>query len=142
MNVSSFHIHNVIKAYGQRLGRRSLARMKLAKGEKRASPDTIDISPEAKKKQLLHEITNGLVNQAKNYQVRGDTEGFEEQLFEKIGQKLGEKVDIIPQKNKNSGFKFKVLDKDSGEKIEELSFSDLRNIIESLYNDNDDGEKK
>ncbi len=134
MNVSSFHIQHVIKAYGQRLGRRSLARMKLAKGDRATSPDTIDISAEAKKKQLIHEITNGLVSRAKKHQIRG-REDFEEQLFEKIGQKFKENVDIIPQKNKSAGFRFKILDKDSGEKIEELSFLDLKNIFESFYND-------
>ncbi len=135
MNVSSFHIQHVIKAYGQRLGRRSLARMKFVKGDT-TSPDTIDISAEAKKKQLIHEITNGLVSKAKNYQARNNKGNFEEQLFKKIGKKFKKDVDIIPQKNKNSGFRFKVLDKNSGEKIEELSFFDLKNIVESLYNDN------
>ncbi len=139
MNVSSFHIQHVIKAYGQRLGRRSLARMKLSRAE-RPTPDIIDISPEAKKKQLIHEITTGLVDKAKN-QIKGSNAGdIENELFAKIGQKFREKVDIIPQKNKNSGFKFKVLDRNSQEKIEELSFEDLRHIVESLYNDNENGE--
>jgi len=134
MNVSSFHIQHVIKAYGQRLGRKSLARMKLSKGE-RQSPDTIEISPEAKKKQLLHEITSSLVGKAKNQAESVETEDVEKQLFEKIGKKFNERVDIIPQRNKNSGFKFKILSKDSGEKIEELSFEDLKGIVEGLYND-------
>ena len=131
MNVSSFHIQHVIKAYGQRLGRSSLARMKLSSAEK-SSPDSIEISQEAKKKQLIHEITNDLVDRAKN-QVKGKVKkDIEEALFAKIGEKFKEKVDIIPQKNRNSGFKFMIIDSDSKEKIEELSFEDLKSIIESL----------
>ncbi|NPA95470.1 MAG: hypothetical protein GXO58_08600 [Thermodesulfobacteria bacterium] len=113
--------------------------MKLSKGEGQ-SPDTIDISPEAKKKQLLHEITSSLVGQAKNQAESVETEDVEKQLFEKIGKKFNERVDIIPQRNKNSGFKFKILSKDSGEKIEELSFEDLKGIVEGLYNDQSNGE--
>ena len=141
MNVSSFHIQHVIKAYGQRLGRRSLARMKLARAEK-PSPDSIEISQEAKKKQLIHEITNDLVDRAKTQAKGLGQEDIEEALFAKIGEKFKEKVDIIPQKNRNSGFKFKVIDSDSKEKIEELSFEDLKSIIETLNDSHDNGETK
>jgi len=141
MNVSSFHIQHVIKAYGQRLGRRSLARMKIAKAEK-PSPDTIDISPEAKKRQLIHEITNDLVDRAKTQVRKTGQEDFEEALFAKIGEKFKERVDIIPQKNKNSGFKFRILDGDSNEKIEELSFDDLKSIMNDLYEEYKNGESK
>ncbi len=141
MNVSSFHIQHVIKAYGQRLGRRSLARMKLARAEK-PSPDSIEISQEAKKKQLIHEITNDLVDRAKTQAKGLGQEDIEEALFAKIGEKFKEKVDIIPQKNRNSGFKFKVIDSDSKEKVEELSFEDLKSIIETLNDSHDNGETK
>ncbi len=141
MNVSSFHIQHVIKAYGQRLGRRSLARIKLARAEK-PSPDSIEISQEAKKKQLIHEITNDLVDRAKTQAKGLGQEDIEEALFAKIGEKFKEKVDIIPQKNRNSGFKFKVIDSDSKEKVEELSFEDLKSIIETLNDSHDNGETK
>ena len=141
MNVSSFHIQHVIKAYGQRLGRRSLARMKLARSEK-PSPDSIEISQEAKKKQLIHEITNDLVDRAKTQAKGLGQEDIEEALFAKIGEKFKEKVDIIPQKNRNSGFKFKVIDSDSKEKVEELSFEDLKSIIDTLNDSHDNGEIK
>ncbi len=136
MNVSSFHIQNVIKAYGQRTGKRSLARLKLAKAE-RPSPDTITISAEAKKKQFIHEITNDLLTMAKG-QGRQNYSGHD--IIQKIGEKFGEQVDIIPQKNKNTGFKFKVLSKDNEEVIKELSFEDLKKIVENIYEK--DGEVK
>ena len=141
MNVSSFHIQHMIKAYGQRLGRGSLARMKLARAGK-PSPDSIEISPEAKKKQLIHEIANDLVDRAKVHVRRNRQEDFEDVLFAKIGEKFKENIEIIPQKNRNSGFKFKVLDRDSKEKIEELSFEDLKSIIDSLNDDYESGETK
>ncbi|GEM_PF-1173842 len=141
MNVSSFHIQHMIKAYGQRLGRGSLARMKLARAGK-PSPDTIEISPEAKKKQFIHEIASDLVDRVKT-QAKGQWQGdIEEALFAKIGEKFKENIEIIPQKNRNSGFKFKVLDSDSKEKIEELSFEDLKSIIDSLNDDYENGETK
>ncbi len=142
MNVSSFHIQHVIKAYGQRLGRRSLANIKLPKGQ-RQSPDTIEISAEAKRKQLMNEIGNGLASKIRSHHNGNDKAGLtlDEELVAKIGKKFKGQIDIIPQKNKKAGFKFKILDKNSKEKIEELSFDDLRNIIERLYN-NDNGDKK
>ncbi len=131
----------MIKAYGQRLGRGSLARMKLARAGK-PSPDTIEISPEAKKKQFIHEIASDLVDRVKT-QAKGQWQGdIEEALFAKIGEKFKENIEIIPQKNRNSGFKFKVLDSDSKEKIEELSFEDLKSIIDSLNDDYENGETK
>ncbi len=131
----------MIKAYGQRLGRGSLARMKLARAGK-PSPDTIEISPEAKKKQFIHEIASDLVDRVKT-QAKGQGKvDIEEALFAKIGEKFKENIEIIPQKNRNSGFKFKVLDSDSKEKIEELSFEDLKSIIDSLNDDYENGETK
>ncbi len=141
MNVSSFHIQHMIKAYGQRLGRGSLARIKLARAGK-PSPDSIEISPEAKKKQFIHEIASDLVDRAKTHAKGQGQVDIEQALFAKIGEKFKENIEIIPQKNRNSGFKFKVLDSDSKEKIEELSFEDLKSIIDSLNDDYQSGETK
>ncbi len=136
MKVSSFHIQSVIKAYGQRLGKRSFVKLKLV-GNDTPSPDTIDISPEAKRKQLLHEITNNIVNMAKE---KREPVSVSNEIIEKIGAKLGDQVDIIPHKNKKTGFKFKILTKNNEEELRELSFEDLKKIVENFCEE--DGELK
>ena len=132
MNISSFHIQNVIKAYGQRIGKRNSALSK--KGTGQATPDSISISAEARKKQLIHEITNNIVNAAKE---QDRLENVSNDIIEKIGARLGEHVDIIPQKNKNTGFRFKILSKGDEETIKELSFDDLKKLVEEIYEEKD-----
>ena len=131
MNISSFHIQHVIKAYGQRLGRRSLGGLKFSTGTK-PSPDMISISTEAKRRQVMDQITQDIVSKAK-----GQSYNIDDKVIERLGEKFGGAIDIIPSKNKAIGFKFRILtdSDDSVGTIKELSLNDLQKIVENLYSD-------
>jgi len=133
MNVTSFHIQHVIKAYGQRVGRRNSHRLKLAGGA-RPAPDIISISTEAKKRQVIDQITHDIVSRAKG-QDNGDV--IDQSLFERIGEKLGGPIDLIAEEAGEMDFRFRVLSskEGNGESLRELSISDLKKIVENLYSD-------
>lgn len=64
MNVSFYHIQNVVKAYGQRTGRlRRLGNLRLD-GPYPGS-DVISISPEAKRKQIAETVAADVVSRAR-----------------------------------------------------------------------------
>ncbi len=134
MNITSFHIQHVIKAYGQRIGRRSGSRLKLTGGSKGQTPDIISISTEAKRRQVIDQITHDIVSRAK-----GQDKGFaiQQNVFEKIGERLGGSIDLIKGDDQEPDFKFRVLsDKEGdGETLKELSISDLKKMVDNLYSD-------
>ena len=132
MNITSCHIQNVIKAYGQRLERRGIYKLKLNGATRGPSPDTITISPQAKKKQLVEQIASGLVSRA---QGENQQEIINENLLKRLGEQFGGEIDIIPQKDKEKGFKFKVITENQTETVRELSFDDLKKMVENLYSD-------
>jgi len=131
MNVSSFHIQHVIKAYGQRIGRRSLLSLKSSSLAKPSS-DIISISTEAKRRQVIDQITSDIVSRAKSHEIDSD---IDERLFEKIGGKLADPLDLISGQEETPDFRFRVLsDKEgNGEGIKELSINDLKKMVENLY---------
>ena len=131
VNITSGHIQNVIKAYGQRLERRGISKVKLNNNkDARPSPDIITISPQAKKKQLVEQIAQGLVTRARG---ENQQELLSENWLKELGKQFGGEIDIIPQADKETGFRFKVLGKDQTETIKEFSFDDLKRLVENLY---------
>lgn len=140
MNVTSFHIQHVIKAYGQRLGRRDAGRLN-SKGSARPAPDIISISTEAKRRQVIDQITHDIVSRAKGRDAQQDSVG--NSIFERLGEKLGGPINLIAGEKSNVDFKFRVLSNTEGRSgtIKELSVSDLKNMVENLYSDEiNDGE--
>ena len=140
MNVTSFHIHHVIKAYGQRLGKTDRSRLKFT-GIGRPAPDIISISTEAKRRQVIDQITHDIVSRAKGRDVEQDP--VDHSIFERLGERLDGPIDLISDRNRKVDFRFRVLSskEDSNEIIKELSISDLKNMVENLYSDEiNDGE--
>ncbi len=131
MNVSNFHIQHIIKAYGQRIGRRSLLGLK-SSSQAKPSPDIISISTEAKRRQVLDQITSDIVSRAKRQETNTD---IDEHLFEKVGEKLADPLELITGQEKTPDFRFRLLsDKEgNGEGIKELSINDLKKMVENLY---------
>ncbi len=130
MNISSFQIQNVIKAYGQRVERRGIAKLKRSGGT--VTPDRISISSEAKKRQVLNKVVDSIIEKAKFTSSR---EIDREALIEKLGERLGGKIDIVDSKDKRGfAIRFKVFDEEKGEIIKELRpEEDLKDLMESVY---------
>ncbi len=106
MNISSFQIQNVIKAYGQRIERSGLSRLKRLNSQRSTGPDRISISAEAKKKQLLNKVADGLIEKAKFTAMDSDENSRLLKRFEK-------------ESDKGNAIKFMKIDRD-GESFREL----------------------
>ncbi len=132
MNVTSFHIQHVIKAYGQRIGRKNLLNLK-SSGLSRHASDIISISTEAKRRQVMDQITHDIVSRAKEQET--DSGLINENLFEKIGKKFTEPIELFADRENTPDFRFRVVsDKEgSAETIKELSINDLKKMVENLY---------
>ena len=128
MNISPYHIQNVIRAYGQRVNRRSLVDLKT--GSNKYSPDVIDISSEAKRKQITEKVATDIIARVKGQ--HSDPQ-LGSQLVEKIGVELGGTVQALPDDERGSGFLFRVVDSDKGEVLKELSSQDTEKLILKVY---------
>ncbi len=136
MNISSHHIQNVIRAYGQRVERRSLARLKAASQPVPRGPDSISISSEARQKQITQKITSDILSRAgKDVSAK-----VSEQVVERLGNEFGGTIDIISSREKGKNFKFRVINDEKGEVVKELSPEDITKVVERLYDmvDNDE----
>ena len=137
MNISTHHIQNVIRAYGQRIERRSLARLKAVSQQSAPSgPDSISISKAARQKQITQRITSEILARAgkeSNNQVS-------QKVVERLGAEFGGTIDILSNKDKGKNVKFRVINPDKGEVIKELTPQDITKVVERLYDmvDNED----
>lgn len=127
MNISSHHIQNVIRAYGQRVERRSLAQLKAVTQPVPRGPDSISISSEARQRQVTQEITSDMFARA----GKEHGGGVREKIIERLGSELGGKIDILKDKGKK--IKFRVITPDKDETVKELTPEHITKIIEHIY---------
>lgn len=140
MNITSSHIHHVIKAYGNRIGKKNADKLQLT-GSGRRAPDIISISTEAKRRQVIDQITHDIISMAKGHDVEQDS--IAHSISGRLGEKLGVPMDLLSDENRQVDFRFRVLSsKEAGsETIKELSIKDLKSMVEDLYSDEiNDGE--
>ncbi len=130
MNISSHHIQNVIRAYGQRVERRSLARLKAASQPAPRGPDSISISSAARQKQITQKITSDILARA-GKDVSGKVS---EKVVERLGNEFGGTIDLISSKEKEKNFRFRVISDKIGEEVKELTPEDITKVVERLYN--------
>jgi chromosomal replication initiation ATPase DnaA len=129
MNISSHHIQNVIRAYGQRVERRSLARLKAASQPAPRGPDSISISSAARQKQITQKITSDILARA-GKDVSGKVS---EKVVERLGNEFGGTIDLISSKEKEKNFRFRVISDKIGEEVKELTPEDITKVVERLY---------
>ncbi len=129
MNITSYHIQNVIRAYGQRVGRRKNLSTILPEGQGR-SPDVISISSEAKQRQVMERLAAEIVNR-----VQGETQNptLGPQIYDRLSQELGGRLDVTPDLQKESGFRFRVVDPEKGDVLKELSAKDTEELVNGIY---------
>jgi hypothetical protein len=131
MNISLHQIQNVIRAYGQRVERRGVARLRPTVPQ--SVPDSITISSEAKNRQIADKVASEIVSR-----VTGQPQGVKEDLmnsglFERLGSELGGEIDVLADRDRKGSFKFKVIDPEKGEVIKELNTEDIQKVIGRLY---------
>ena len=126
MNISPYHVQNVIRAYGQRISRRNLLNVKT--DPNRYSLDIVNISEEAKGRQITEKVATEIISRAKG--VKADPR-LGAHLIERLGEELGGRLSGLKEEEK--GFKFIVVDSSGGEVVKELSAKDTEQLILSVY---------
>ena len=129
MNVSPYQIQNVIRAYGQRIGKKSI--IKLESDGTKYSPDVVNISSEAKRKLITQKVASDIIAKVHGQELQDPR--IQAFLAEKVSEELGGTLDISGSTSGEKGLKFRVIDPQKGEVIKELSSEDTENLIMKVY---------
>lgn len=119
MQITTYHIHNVLRAYGKQLSlsRRGVQKKGLSMPNR---ADTITISAEARRKAVIEKVTADIVERI----VRdGPQGGMEHETFKQLEEEYGNKLAL---REDSTDLVFKVIDKKNGEEIRTLSIEDSR----------------
>jgi hypothetical protein len=125
MNITTYQVHNVLRAYGKQLSQsKRLPHNKGAAGQRRA--DRISISVQARRKAIIEKVTSDIVNRIIH---DGPREEMEQEAFKQLEDEYGNSLLV---KNENSELVFKVIDKEKGEVTKTLSIEDSRFLKDRL----------
>ncbi|MBW1675663.1 MAG: hypothetical protein JRF30_04920 [Deltaproteobacteria bacterium] len=128
MNISTYQIHNVLRAYSKQLSQsRRLSHNKGVAEPKRA--DRISISAQARRKAVIDQVTSDIVNRIIH---EGPDDNVEREVFKQLEDEYGNSLSV---KKRDSDLVFKVIDKENGEVTKTLSIEDskfLRNRLEAI----------
>ncbi|MGD8513169.1 MAG: hypothetical protein PVG85_04390 [Deltaproteobacteria bacterium] len=136
MHISTYHIHNVLKAYGRQL---SLSRQR---GENTPSiapnrTDSITISSEARRKAVIEKVAEDVVERIVRF---GPRDAMEQDVFKELEGEYGSN---LAMGGDSAELVFKVIDKENGEEMKTLSIEDskflkrrLEEITRDKVNDN------
>ncbi|HID97657.1 MAG TPA: hypothetical protein EYP57_05660 [Thermodesulfobacteriaceae bacterium] len=128
MNISFYHIQNVIKAYGRRVGRKGSLRPNA--GLTTPVQDLISISPEAKRHQITETISSQILSKATGQSQEGQTE--QDQIHEFV-QKLNSELKGLTGDDSDSNLTFRVIDEGNEEIEKTISPDDIENLKERIY---------
>ena len=129
MNISPYQIQNVIRAYGQRVSKRSIVKLE-GEGSK-YSPDVVHISSEAKRKLITQKVASDIITRVKGEEVQDPK--IQAFLADKVSEELGGALDVASGGKDENGLRFRVIDPDKGEVIKELSAQDTEDLIMKVY---------
>ena len=126
MHISTYHVHNVLRAYGKQL-----SLIKRGGRAKNVFPtntaDSITISAEARRKAVVEKVTADIVERI----VRdGPRDVLEQEAFNELENEYGQK--LTTDTEDNTELVFKVIDKEKGEEIRALSIEDSKNLKDRL----------
>ena len=128
MNISTYQIHNVLRAYGKQLSQsRRLLNDKGIAGPKRT--DRISISAQARRKAVIDKVTSDIVNRIVH---EGPGDDVAQEVFKELEGEYGDNLSV---KKRDSELVFKVIDKENGEVTKTLSIEDsefLKNRLEEI----------
>ena len=132
MEITSYHVNNILKAYGKQL---SLSRR--GPKHKELSPvnrsENITISGEAKRQSVIEKVTADIVDRIVH---SGPQNAMEKEAFQALENEYGH--ELVTEEVGNMELVFKVIDKDNGEEIKTLSLEDsnvLKSRLEEITKD-------
>jgi hypothetical protein len=133
MAITSYQVQNILRTYAKQLSRgQRLARSRAAKEP--APNDQVNISIEARRKQVIEKITSEIVTNLGS-RLPGAGQGLggvEDQALAQLSQEYGKNLDV--KTDESSGrLLFRVIDQQSGDLIQELDAQESAKLQERLY---------
>ncbi len=133
MAITSYQVQNILRTYAKQLSRgQRLARNRAAKEP--APSDQVNISIEARRKQVIEKITSEIVANlgSRLPGVGQGLGGVEEQALAQLSQEYGKNLDIYP--DESSGLlMFRVVDPHEGTVIQNLDAQESAKLQDRLY---------
>jgi len=118
MHISTYHIHNVLKAYGKQLSL-SRRRGENTHGIAPNRTDSITISSEARRKAVIEKVAEDVVERIVRF---GPRDAMEQDVFKELEGEYGNNLAV----GDSAELVFKVIDKENGEEMKTLSIEDSR----------------
>ena len=133
MAITSYQVQNILRTYAKQLSRgQRLARSRAASGP--APSDQVNISIEARRKQVIEKITAEIVSNI-GYRLPGlggSLGGVEEMALKQLSLEYGQPLDL-GQDGASGEITFRVLDPQSGEVVQELGSEESNRLQERLF---------
>ena len=133
MAITSFEVQNILRTYAKQLSRgQRLARHRAA--SKAPKGDQVNISIEARRKQVIEKITTEIVNNIGSRLPGGGQGlgGVEDQALRRLSEEYGRNLDISHDE-KNGQLLFRVIDADTGNVVEDLGVRESAGLQDRLY---------
>jgi|Deesub1362A_J573_1020465.scaffolds.fasta_scaffold03876_5 hypothetical protein len=135
MTITSYQVQNILRTYAKQLSRgQRLARRRAA--AESAPGDQVNISIEARRKQVIEKITAEIVaNLSARVPGLAPGEGLggvERQALEQLSQEFGKPLDVVSDE-KTGRLLFRVIDPQRGEVIQSLDAEESARLQERLY---------
>jgi len=124
MDISTYHIQNVIRAYGRRSARIKGVRRR-GLNNKVPQRDVITISAEAKKRQITEKVSVEIMNRLKE-QSYPTPQALSGDLTKNLGDI---DLQIIKDDKTRSGLKFRIIDENQNESLKEITYQQLESIM-------------
>lgn len=128
MAISTYQVHNVLRAYGKHLSQsRRVSHNK--GGERPKLADRINISAQARRKAVIEKVTSDIINRILH---EGPGNDMEQEVFKQLQDEYGNSLSV---EKGDSDLVFKVIDKEKGEVTKTLSIKDskfLKNRLEEI----------
>lgn len=133
MTITSYQVQNILRTYAKQLSRgQRLARTRAAREP--APNDQVNISIEARRKQVIEKITSEIVTNLGS-QLPGDGQGLggvEEQALAQLSQEYGKNLDIKPDES-SGRLTFRVVDPQEGTLVQDLDPQESARMQDRLY---------
>jgi hypothetical protein len=125
MNITTYQVHNVLRAYSRQLSQNKRLPHNKDAGEQR-SAERISISVRARRKAIIDKVASDIVSRIIH---EGPREEMEQEAFKQLEDEYGNSLSI---ENEDSELVFKVIDKEKGVVTKTLSIEDSEFLKDRL----------
>ncbi|NNF99581.1 MAG: hypothetical protein HKM93_09405 [Desulfobacteraceae bacterium] len=130
MHIPSYQIHNVLNVYRRQLSKNKLLANQLSQGLKEPI-DTIEISPQGKRKSVMEKVAADIVNKITNFGDKSDSV-FKDELVGQIQRGQAENHPDVGQGLPQGQFEYNIIDQHNRKITSSISTDDSRVLINRL----------